>query len=117
MLQEALDLLKTVPAEDFCLNTYCFSQTGKRTIDSCALGWYVRLKHPNEWLKEEEFLNFDRLSREFRRATYNNTLEKGYTTDISSINNRKVGPYQQESIKERVITYLEDLIKGKLIMG
>ncbi len=105
--QEALRLLKEVPEDQWITDQYT-DKIGK----CCSLGHYARLKKGYKsydmWNNYyEDSYTLREKTQEFLAKKYNLNNEE----DLSTVNNEPtVNGYTQESIKERVITCLSEMV-------
>lgn len=108
--QEALRLLSTVPEDKW--TTFSYTDLKEKC---CAIGHYNRLKSKNQNDYSSRNCSDDcgpdtlrQKSAEFLKAVHN--AEYG---DLATVNNTtNINGYKQESIKERVINCLADMVKS-----
>ena len=115
LAQEALELLSSVPAEDFIVDKFT-DGNGK----CCAIGHYLRLKGNNPYDYNYENCNDDytddctNKKRSFRNLTRKFIKEKHDTyDDVASVNNDPfINGYTEPVVKDRVIHLLKDMVEA-----
>jgi hypothetical protein len=110
--QKALELLSTVPAEDFITDKFADNK-GK----CCAIGHFIRLTGENpadyspdncaDWRGDQKDL------RKASRTAAQQILDTSNDIDLADINNSPIyNGWIEESIKDRVIHFLQDAVKA-----
>jgi hypothetical protein len=107
--QEALRLLSTVPEENWITDRYTDGD-GK----CCAIGHFNRLKSKNQ-NDYNDYNCYERNESGLRQksAEFLAKIHKTGFADIATVNNtNRINGYNQESIKDRVINCLKDMVKA-----